>query len=465
MNIRNYIYLSLVLFSLTIVSCSTEDLDPTLAQQKVVEGSITKDTDMFSVLKGGLNRFTGSTYYGRDFIINGEIRTDNTFANGSSGRFQTQNFYDYTASNDPGCWSDAYRVIAVANILINIDLGTISGDPDYAKHVQGQAYFLRALSTFDLMKNYGQQYLTNGNDLGVALITEFKTGDPLPSRATVAAAKQFIYDDLDLAFSYMDDSYNVSTEYPTKMAAKALESSVGTYFGDWARVKTASEAVIGSGKYTVLDGASFVSSFGVDNSANSIFELAFSDVDNVGINGLGYIYRGSNYGDVEVVSTIKDMFEATDVRGLNLDADGVPHGILGYEGTKLRNIGKFPSLNGYDNVPVLRIEEIILNYAEALVELGQGNPSAELNKITSKRGATAYGASVTRDDVLMERRKELMFEGKYFDDLVRSGKTLPKMSANVVVENLAPGNNLSAFAIPIAEMDANSNMVQNPGYN
>ncbi len=447
-----YIFSALAFLMLLVAGCSTEDLEPTLAQEKVVEGSITSDQDMFGVLKGALNRMTASSYYGRNFIINDEVRTDNCFANGSSGRFQTLAFFDYNAGSDPGIWAQGYRVIAVANILAGVDTGSIQGDTGYAEHIQGQAHFLRALVHFDLMKNYGQQY--TGGNLGVPIVTQFKTGDLTPPRNTIDEVKAFIYDELATAFTKMNDNYNISEEYPTKYAAKALESSVAIYFGDWGRAKTAAKAVMDSGQYSIVPAAGYVDSFANDNAVNSVFEIANSDIDNANINGLGYIYRGPNYGDIEVMDEVENLYESGDVR-----AD-----ILGYEGTMLRNMGKYPSSLGYDNISIIRYEEVVLNYAEALLEDGGGDVAGALNMLTAKRGASAYTAPVTKDDVLNERRKELIFEGFRYNDLIRTGHDVPKKSIDNIVEMIPNGGNKTIFPIPTAELDANSNMVQNNGY-
>ena len=446
-----YIFAACLTFSMLFVQCTTEDLEPSLDQVKEAEGGVTTDADMFGLIKGALNRMTGSGYYGRNFIINDEVRTDNCFPNGSSGRFQTQAFFDYNAGSDPGCWDDAYRVLAVTNILTNLDLSGISGDAGNALHIQGQAHFLRAQCYFDLLRNYGQQH--TGGDLGVSLVTEFKADDLNEPRATIDATKSFIYDELAAAFDKMDDAYAISPEYPTKMAAKALESRVALYFEEWGRVKSAAEAVINSNQYSIIAAGDYVNSFAVDNAGNSIFELAFSDTDNAGINGLGYIYRGDNYGDIQVADGIEAIYEDGDVR-----AD-----ILGYEGDKLRNMGKYPELNGYDNVSVIRYEEVILNYAEALLMDG-GDPVPTLNMLTAMRGASDYSGTVTRDDILDERRKELIFEGFRFFDLVRTGQSLPQKNGPTVVGMIDPGDHRLAFAIPEAELDANSQMVQNSGY-
>ena len=457
----NKIFYSIALVGLVLSStgCMKDFLNPTLEQAKDLEKSINTDEDLFGLLKGGLNRMTSSSYYGRDIIINGECRTDNTFANGNSGRFTTEAGMVYNPNSNVGIWTQAYRVISSMNLIINADASKLEGDAAYIAHLQGEALAIRALVHFDLMRNYGQQYV--GGNLGVPYVTEFKGNEESPKRNTVDEVKAAIYKDLDDAFAKMDDAYfDISKEFVSKYTAKAIESKVATYFGDWSRAETASKAVIDYGQYEIVPAADYVGSFAIRGSKNSIFELAFSSTDNEGINGLGYIYRyADGYGDIQVLDTVAKIFDANDVR-LN---------ILGVETTSgggklLRNMGKYPELNGYDNVNVIRYEEIILNYAEALFHNG-GDALTQLNLITAARNATAYTA-VTEDDIFNERRKELMFEGFRFDDLVRSGKGIVKFDIKQNISaTIPPGDYRLAFPIPVKETDANSNMKQNDGYN
>ena len=51
-------FMILIASSLIPYACSTDDLEPTLAQQKSVEGSIVKVSNLYAILKGGLNRLT-----------------------------------------------------------------------------------------------------------------------------------------------------------------------------------------------------------------------------------------------------------------------------------------------------------------------------------------------------------------------------------------------------------------------
>lgn len=450
--------ISLGLTLLCTVQCTTEDLDPTLEQIKDLDTSINTVEDLEGLLKGALNRMTQSNYYGRDFIIFDEIRGDHVFANGSSGRFQTPGTYQYIPSNNTGIWTRAYSVIASCNIIINIDPETIQGDTDQLTHVQGQAILLRGLAHFDLLRQYGLQY-AGGGALGVPYITEFKGEDRTPSRNAVTEVVANIYRDFDEAYTKMSSTIDADKEYPSKFAAKALESRLALYMGEWSKAAAAAKTVLDSGNYTILEADGFVDSFKTDSAANSIFELAFSDTDNVGINGLGYIYRGENYGDIEVLPSVLQLYDTLDVR----------YKILGYEGDKLRNMGKYPELQGYDNVSVIRIEEVILNYAEALFE--QGNAAGaiqQLNTITAKRGAgaTTYSNALTKEDILEERQRELIFEGFRFFDLTRTQKGIPIVhSLQNIQTPISANDHRFALPIPLTEMDANSNMEQNPGYN
>ena len=264
-------------------------------------------------------------------------------------------------------------------------------------------------------------------------------------------------DDLTMAFSLMSDSYyDSSKEFISKYAAKAIESRVAIYFGDWPTAKLASEAVIGSGLYSIIPAADYVASFNQNSSSNSIFELAFNLADNQGNNSLGTIYKlgaTGSYGDVQVIDETLDIFESGDVR-----AD-----ILGYEGLMLRNLYKYPDLNGVNNVNLIRYEEVVLNYAEALLE-GGGDALTQVNKLRLQRGVAAL-TSVSKDDILDERRKELMFEGFRYDDLLRTGQDITKFSLQQNIAATIPyGDDRMAYPIPAGEMNANSNMVQNDGY-
>ena len=106
--------------------------------------------------------------------------------------------------------------------------------------------------------------------------------------------------------------------------------------------------------------------------------------------------------------------------------------------------------------------EIYLNRAEANL---RGNttigdtPLNDVNAIRARAGLVALTA-VTLEDVLLERRKELAFEGHRRMDLLRNNKNLKPENFPIS----APGGNKTILPIPANEINMNPNAVQNTSY-
>jgi len=447
------------LFALLLTACSVNDLEPTLTNDKDVAANIKNLEDLQGIANGMHDRMTVTTYYGRNMQIYGEVRSDNCFANGTSGRFLPEAQMTVSPDNSNGPWEAMYAVIASANIIINADFESLSGDKQKISQLVGQAYIARALAHFDLLRLFGQQHA--GGILGIPIIIKYKSNDRIPIRNTVEMNKKAIFDDIEKGLSLMTDAGNPKTKQQiSTYTGHALKARVALYFKDWEKAKTASLAVINSGKFTISDAAGFVNSWKTKNGNNSIFELAASTTDNLGINGLQYIYRGSTYGDVEVLDDLLKIFEETDVRK-------APQ-MIGIETiagkNRLRNLGKYPSADFSDDIALFRFEEQVLILAEAKIELGEADALSVLNQVPAKRGASLY-TQATKSNVLLERRKELCFEGFRFDDLARTGSDIPLVDQFRQTHGGPKyGNYKYAFPIPTVEMNSNSNMVQNNGY-
>ena len=472
-----YKYLLIFASSALIVSCGESDLEPTLALDKDLDSGITSDADLGFVLNSAYDRMSVTGYYGRNSIIMGDVRTDNAYSNMNSGRFADSDM-DYS-SNGAGPWSSIYGVIAITNIVINADASALSGDPAKIAHIQGQAHALRALAHFDLLQDYGQHFITGqgGADaLGVPYVKTYK--DPAylePARATVASNIGDIAADLTTGISLMSDSYNTSTSYMTKAGAYAVLARAALYAGSvdpslYATADSAAKWVIANSGATPVGASGFVSSYVTDNASNSIFELAFSGTDSRGINGIAYILRGTSYGDVRILTgdganpDLLDIYDTDDVRG-GSDMIGTAQGYP-------TMLGKFPTMNGEDNVTLFRIEEMHLIAAETSLRAGNAADALTyLNNIPAIRGLGAgYYASATMDNILLERRKEFAFEGLRFYDLSRMGMDMPLIDSfkqlNDDLTGTPPtyGSYRYAYPIALAERNANPNMVQNYGY-
>lgn len=531
-------YLSIGLFTLTLlVSCSKDSLEPT--QYNSIDPASLKTYDDIRLVADGMYKLMRSTaYYGRDYIIFDEVRSDNTFSSGNSGRFVTPGAMNMT-DNDAyagDTFSDIYTPIASANIVIN---SNVTGDTDAIMHTKGEAYAVRALCHFDLLKLFGQQYVDGQgglNSLGIAYITEYKGTNVFPTRNTVAEVKTKIYADIDAAIANLMPSLNDPDNIRiTSYAAHALKSRIALYFKDWQIAKDEAQIVIDSNYYTMATAANYVSSFTVSSAVNNkVFTLKSLSNDNNSIDGLANIYRGNTYGDINVLQDLRDVFggfgtgtlaggvftdvthssgnfavgqtitgtgipanttitglltgtgansggtytvstvvnvSSTAVTGLSSDVRGSTAMIKVVSG-KLRNVGKYPTPSPYnDNPIIMRYEEVVLNYAEALFRMNASDPAAltALNSIVTNRAPVASPippyTSVTEDNILLERRKELCFEGFRFTDLARTGRNIPLVSPIQQTHGgVTYGSFRYAFPIPVKELNANFNTIQNIGY-
>ena len=450
-------YILVAFFAVMAYSCTEKDLEPTVTENLPLETSINTLEDVQGLANGMYDRLTVSYYYGRDMIIFGEVRSDNCFANATSGRFVTVGQMKVGPADNysESAWTAIYEVIASANIIIQQNPSRIDGDETAIKHIIGQAYVIRALAHFDLLRLYGQHH--TGGDLGVPYVTEYKSDNLTPSRATVEENKTSIFNDLESGLQLLSLSLNdASKQTITTYAAEALKARIALYFGDWDEAKSAAQSVIDSDQFEIVDAESFVNSWKTDSDVNSIFELAFDNSDNNGIEGLQYIYRGEKYGDIEVLENLSAAFDENDVRNSSE--------MIGELSSKLRNLGKYPSSDFSDNVSLIRYEEVVLILAEAKLQLGDSDVLDILNEVPAKRNANLY-TEATRENILKERRKELCFEGFRFDDLARTGSDIPLVDPlRQTHEGPAYGSYQYAFAIPTVEMNANPNMVQNEGF-
>jgi hypothetical protein len=121
-----------------------------------------------------------------------------------------------------------------------------------------------------------------------------------------------------------------------------------------------------------------------------------------------------------------------------------------------------PQENDY---AILRLADVYLMKAECLVRLGIDNTEATrlVNEIRKRvfTDPAKLKTSVILEDIRMERKWELAWEGWGRQDLIRFGKFLdpiPNWRPNALPEFRL------LFPIPQTAIDANPNLDQNPGY-
>ncbi|WP_082671919.1 RagB/SusD family nutrient uptake outer membrane protein [Chryseobacterium sp. JAH] len=473
-SILKYAFLTITA-GITMTACS-EDFIETEFFQSIEQRPLVSIEEMESTVRGQYNAMRAATYYGCDFQMISEIRSDNMFTNQASGYYNTVANFSML-SNDTyatGPYTQMYRTVALANLVINntsptpltwkssIDPTVISNKEKYLK---GQSYAARALAFFDALRLYGQEYA--GGTTGVVIPTKYNP-EALQARASVVETRAQIEADFDMAITLMApslDNFADKTVLNT-ISVKTLMSRYYLYKGDFARVRTLVNDIVASNKYLVIGRGDYASSFRSSNAAqNSMFELAIGGLGDLGTTSISYklltnaaattlLPATSGYGNMKVLTGLRTTYNANDIR-------------LSGISTALVLNGKY--FNTFDNIKLVRYEEALLNGAEAELQAG-GTPSKAVtyyNNILSNR-ITGYVpvTTVTLNDVYLEKRKEFVGEGFGMFDLLRRGLPITQRSTAGVAGTVRPvGTNLLAFPIPRAEINVpGTPVVQNPGY-
>ena len=464
-------YLSVILilltFGLTACDDELEQLPPEQLSNELVLGSY---DNLVLATNAIYTQLYSSNWYGRDFIVIADLKGGNAKSSPlNTGRFQTEYNWANNQSNTSALWTSAYYLISRANNILNaipnIDESGVT--TDMLNQLKGEALFLRGLAYFDLVRMYGQPYsLENGATPGVSivLVTEIAS----PSRNTVAEVYTQITIDLEEAVGIMGTPDRGATDVAglaSKEAAQALLSKVYLYMEDWQKAADYATLLINNSKYSLYSADDYSTVWGTDGASEIIFEV-FGNATQSGWPGydeIGYIFDPEGYGDVCATNDLLNSFDANDVRGkLFKESSKVP-------GYKWPN--KYPGKDiiRVNNIPVLRLSEMYLIRAEAIIEgasIAGATSVSDINALITKRGL-AEVAAVGVTDVYAERRKELCFEGNRLFDLSRTGRGLDRDEAETFVSgdvDVAFPNYKWAMPIPYYEMDANPNIKQNTGY-
>jgi hypothetical protein len=363
----------------------------------------------------------------------------------------------------------------MCNIVIQADHANLEGDQNAINHTVGQAYALRALVHFDLLRDYGQHFISGqggSSSLGVPYVKTYRDPANLtPSRDTVQSNVDNIVADFNQGISMMNSTSD-NAQFMNKGAAYALLARAALYYGSvnsayYAAAASASKWVLDNWGKAAVGPSGYMASWYTDNAVNQLFAIAASGTDNAGINGVANIYRGPTYGDLRIVEgdgadDVHDVYEADDIRYTSL-------GMIGMEGGYLSMLGKWPSMDFSDDNIVIRVEEMHLIYAEASFRAGDtATAKTYLNNVQAARGASLTDA--TLDNIILERRREFFGEGHRFYDIARLGMDIPLVDVikqthdDLTGASPEAGNYRFAYPISLSERNANPNIVQNYGY-
>ncbi|RBL93195.1 RagB/SusD family nutrient uptake outer membrane protein [Chitinophaga flava] len=433
------------------------------------------------ILANGLyERAQEIEYYGRDFTVVNEVTgNDVKITSINSNRFVLEYQYMFTplSAAQNKTWLNAYRVANQASTMIDK-----LPDTEMTLPYKGEAHFMRALAHLDLARRYTKPYSimleigdVNAANTGLPLAMK-AVDDPAkfkPSRSTLKETYDAIIGDLKVAQTMAPDSKLKSDGAfrASRNAATALLTRVYLYQKNWANVITEANKLMND--YALWSNPNYLANFTSDAATSEeIFSLRFLTPENRGSDNIGGIYLPndntptSGYGDVRLADGFMALLDPADYR--NTIVKNFAGGFY-----MMKWIGNGQGITGMTNIKVLRISEVLLNRAEAYAQDNQLQLAVnDINSLRTKRGLTAF-AGATQAEILTEifkqRRLELIGEGFGATDLFRTHGTRQIVDADGFKSPNTPvvpfNNNLVAFPIPQTEIDANPNIVQNPGYN
>jgi hypothetical protein len=468
--ITNKFYLSILAASLVLGGCKKDFLVQTPANALTPEQALSDAGGLQNALNGVYSDLRSVSLYGRDLTVMGDLIGDNAYVETkNSGRYLNQYQYNVTVNDGvpADIWTAAYTGILRANQIIDTKVTGTGVDA-----IKAEAYALRGLLYFDLVKVFATAYTVDPNALGVPIVLHY---DPynLPSRNKVSEVYAQIISDLKAGFEGAG-AYTNSARL-SKYAIEGLLAKAYLYMGDNANAKTAAVDVINSGGFTLVPGANYKSYWAnpafSTNKIETLFEVDADVINNNGFDDLGGIYI-NGYQDLYATSTLYSQYSATDARKSVLIESTAKNGTPAVLNDKYPN-----ATNGdRDNIKVLRLSEVYLIAAEASLTSNESDARTYLNALVAQRDPgkvyTSTGSTLLAD-IVNERRKELAFEGDRLFDLNRLNWTInrtvdvgaiPIATYNAVT--IPPTDGRRIAPIPQSEIQANPNIAgqQNPAY-
>lgn len=474
-----------IFFSLLILlsACKKSFIELTPPSTAGVESLFKTDQD-FKQAEIGIYNIYQSQY--QNMWLFGDMRGDDSWDELVKGTAAAMDLF--TISNDDGVirstWLNYYNIISRANLLLSkiepLDKAALPNKDVY----MGEAKFLRALAYFDLVRIYGDVPMVT---VPTTIEEAYKTGREKVSKIY----SDVIIKDLQDAEASLPVKYSGSdVGRATKGAAKSLLGKVYLTTRDFVKAEAKLKEVTTMGyallpKYTDLfdytkdehhseyifdieyeqglsgEGNSFTTNFSPKNPAIAAF-YGVTGGQNGNNNPPRSLFAIFPAGDLRKDITAADGF--TDNNGVFYPLIPTSNDVATF--TKKYMTRLLAANDSRANWKVIRYADVLLLLAEALNENGKTNEALTYLNIVHKRaGLSEYtGLSQTdaRENIYLERRLELSFEGHRWFDLVRTGRALQTMSSKGMKDYM------TVFPIPITQIQLINNPTifpQNQGYN
>jgi starch-binding outer membrane protein, SusD/RagB family len=434
--------------------------------------------DTFKDMQGVKTALAGAyhslwNYYGLQFSVYPELAGGNLKYSKSTSVLM-EDVYSFTQTAENSSMSNTYMTIY--SILNNIN-NVLSYAPNATgfttatlNRVEAEARCLRALLHFDAMRLFARPYNFTDDHSHLGIVINLKPllyTDPQPQRASIRATYDAIENDLLTAIPLFENTTNAlsggySQHYFSANVAKALLARVYLYKQDWAKAKQYATEVIDTKIYSLISRAEYVASWrSVAPTKESIFEIAWES-GSTGSSLGTYYATGSTSQMFAATNDLISLYSATDIRG----ATGLLPLTASYRFTV-----KYPTYGTTTTgVKILRLSEMYLIRAEADLWLNNFSAaSGDLNMISQRADPDTAPVEYTDQTslyaaLLLERRKELAFEGHLLFDIQRNKQSVPRVDCNQQICTLPWSDYRMVLPIPMASTLVNNKMVQNENY-
>lgn len=360
-----------------------------------------------------------------------------------------------------------YLYAAIANVNSALDKAASLDDAEAVAPYVAELYGLRGLMHFYLATFFAPLPTAGSeNQMGIVIADKVFDIDYIGKRASLDDTYEFIIGDFTKAIETgLNKERN--TGHMNYWAALALRARAHLYNGEYSLALADADEILTGSPYSFYTIDNYTKVWSQEGADEMILELLQTDTYNAQRYAPGYYTSPRGYSEYGVSPDFYEWMQAdpADVRSkLVADYSVAPEGETDY------NTGYYPlkypgnagaSVPAYtNNIKVIRLSEVALIAAEAALKT-EGDAAAYINMLRSKR-IEGYEnvTSVTFDDVLNERRKELFAEGQIAFDYWRNGKTVVNGSLST-----GPDNYRTVLPFPKEEIDVSKGTLQqNPGY-
>lgn len=252
-------------------------------------------------LLGGTNAiysiFHSGSLVGREWFFLHDLRSDDVSSGGGQLEVPRAQILNGATTTDnavmSSVWNGLYTVIHRANTVI--DNGpNITDNETLRNRCVAEALFFRGWAYFELVSLWGPVPIYT---------TQVTAPDQFQSRKTVDSVYLRIISDLTAAAAALP-AVTEDQGRATKGAANALLGRVHMQKGDYASAKTALQAVISAGLYSLMD--NYQDNFDEEHEFNkeSIFEAVYFDR---GDDNFNWGYTGDDQPNAQPQSTVRNQ--------------------------------------------------------------------------------------------------------------------------------------------------------------